>query len=560
MDLKTRIKQGPACLLVALMLCALIATGCRTTGSSKALITTDDESEVDRRVRAHAQYSSAVVHDLNDKPQEALDAYFQAAILDPGNEQLVMNVSRRLILAREPERALEILKLSAMRPDASGEIYARLGLVYTQLGRPTEAAQSNSVAIRKSPTQLDPYKNFYNDLMLAGKPDEALKVLNQAADQKDVSPEFLVGIAELYALFLNQHPTRRNLVEPAALAVLDRADSMSPPGDMLRLRIGDMYQAMGEPLKATRYFETALPGVQEVPFLRDAIRDKLAEIYLKAGSNQLAVVHLEAITRDDPSNAKAYYLLGIIAVDERNWDVASENLEKAVMFNPGFERAYYDLANAQIATDRPGKALVTLNEARKKFQQNFLMEYLFASAFIEEKAYAQAIGHLNTAEVIAKASDTNRLNETFYFQCGVAYERNKDFNEAARYFKMAIERDPDFAAALNYLGYMWADRGENLAEAQELIERALKLEPDNEAYLDSLGWVRFKQGDYEAAIKHIQHAIDLSPEPDAELFHHLGDVYLAIHQPDKARDAWQKALTIEPDEDVRRKLDALKSR
>ena len=54
-----------------------------------------------------------------------------------------------------------------------------------------------------------------------------------------------------------------------------------------------------------------------------------------------------------------------------------------------------------------------------------------------------------------------------------------------------IERDPLDAGALNFLGYILADRTDRQAEAVALIERALRVEPDNPSYLDSLGWARY---------------------------------------------------------------------
>jgi hypothetical protein len=37
-----------------------------------------------------------------------------------------------------------------------------------------------------------------------------------------------------------------------------------------------------------------------------------------------------------------------------------------------------------------------------------------------------------------------------------------------------IEVNPNNASALNYLGYMWAERGQNLTEAHDLIEKAVR--------------------------------------------------------------------------------------
>ena len=57
--------------------------------------------------------------------------------------------------------------------------------------------------------------------------------------------------------------------------------------------------------------------------------------------------------------------------------------------------------------------------------------------------------------------------------------------------RASLERDADNPHALNFIGYTWAERGENLEEAEALIARALELSPDDGYITDSLGWVYF---------------------------------------------------------------------
>ena len=89
------------------------------------------------------------------------------------DEALVLEVSRRLLQAKQPERALEIVKRAAAQPDASGEIYARLGLIYSQLGKPDQAAAANREAIKKSPDSLGGYQNLFLSYMRNKQPQEA---------------------------------------------------------------------------------------------------------------------------------------------------------------------------------------------------------------------------------------------------------------------------------------------------------------------------------------------------------------------------------------------------
>ena len=164
--------------------------------------------------------------------------------------------------------------------------------------------------------------------------------------------------------------------------------------------------------------------------------------------------------------------------------------------------------------------------------------------------------YFNRAEVIAKAKEPKRLNQYFFFQLGATCERNGDLAKAEEYFQKCLQLAPDFAEALNYLGYMWAEHDMKLDQARQLIEKALKLEPKNGAYLDSLGWVLFKLHQPKEALDYILKACDLLEEPDPTVFDHLGDIYAALQQPDKAREAWRKALALEPNEGIRKKLEA----
>jgi tetratricopeptide (TPR) repeat protein len=147
------------------------------------------------------------------------------------------------------------------------------------------------------------------------------------------------------------------------------------------------------------------------------------------------------------------------------------------------------------------------------------------------------------------------------FLLGAAYERTGRREQSVAELRRVLALEPDFHAALNYLGYMFAERGEHLEEARKLIERAVALDPDNGAYVDSLGWVYFRQGQVELARATLERATRLETA-DATVQEHLGDVYGALGQPERAGDAYRRALALgnnDPgkSEELRRKLDSL---
>jgi Tfp pilus assembly protein PilF len=67
------------------------------------------------------------------------------------------------------------------------------------------------------------------------------------------------------------------------------------------------------------------------------------------------------------------------------------------------------------------------------------------------------------------------------------------YSEAETAFKQALQRDPNHAPTLNYLGYMLPSAASGLT-SRWYIKKALDLEPNNGSYLDSLGWAYYKDG------------------------------------------------------------------
>jgi tetratricopeptide (TPR) repeat protein len=557
------------CLCVAVaVLGGLLLTGCRTVPGGKSAEKASARSKAGRagdidleaRAEAHAHYAAGVIHELNNETDAALKEFYQAALKDPENESLILEVSWRFLQNKQPEKALEILQSAVRQPGASGAIYARLGFVYSRLGRQEEAITANRMAVKKMPRSLSGYRNLFLNYLQIKQPEEALQILDEAAKQSNAGAGYYIGLAELFGNYAQQFPSQRQAVKAKALAVLERAEKLKPAGTQLQIRLADGFYLAGDSDKAATLYLGVLDQLADLPRVRILVRARLADIYLRNHDHKRASEQLEAITRDDPANAQAYYSLASIAYDEQRWADAADYLRKALLFKPDFEQAYYDLASAQLALGKADEALITLGQAKEKFPQNFVLEYLLGVTEGRQKNYAEAVKHFTAAEVIAQATDTNRLTHVFYFEVGSAFERKGDRAEAEDYLEKCLKLKPDFAEAQNYLGYMWAERGEKLDQAQKLITQALEAQPKNAAFLDSMGWVLFKQKQPKEALDYILKAIQLNKEPDATLYEHLGDIYDALKETNKAREAWRKSLSVEKNDAVQKKLDSSQSK
>ena len=74
-----------------------------------------------------------------------------------------------------------------------------------------------------------------------------------------------------------------------------------------------------------------------------------------------------------------------------------------------------------------------------------------------------------------------------YYYLGNVYFQKKDWGKAEKYYRESIRKDPQNADAYNNLAWLYYTRKENLSRAEELARRAIELNPANDKlYRDTL--------------------------------------------------------------------------
>jgi tetratricopeptide (TPR) repeat protein len=187
------------------------------------------------------------------------------------------------------------------------------------------------------------------------------------------------------------------------------------------------------------------------------------------------------------------------------------------------------------------EGLAVLEQLLQKPANNPNGHVALAHAYVDANRGAQAVRVLQDAQAKFPSDPTPS------FELGAILEKQKKFSDAEAAFKQALERNPEHAPSLNYLGYMLAERGERLNESVVYIKRALALEPDNGSYLDSLGWAYFRDGQLDLAADNLQRAAaQLTSNPVIQ--DHYGDVLMKLGRFQDAIDAWTRALSGDADE------------
>jgi len=104
------------------------------------------------------------------------------------------------------------------------------------------------------------------------------------------------------------------------------------------------------------------------------------------------------------------------------------------------------------------------------------------------------------------------------------YLEQGDTLSAIQYYERTLEIDPDRADAANDLAWVYAVRGENLERARDLALKATVADPAAFTY-DTLGWVYYRMGDFDRARQALEKALDIDPAW-VESIYHLAFVYL----------------------------------
>jgi tetratricopeptide (TPR) repeat protein len=500
-------------------------------------------ADLDRRAEAMARVAAGLLA-ADPDPDLAFVHYSRALDLDPANAALAQEIARIHLQRDEVPEALSVLKDTLKHNPRSAPLALRIAGIYVISLRKFEPAERFArQALAAAPDLIEPYQMLYSICRADGRPADAAKILAQAARRTNEDPAFWAGLADLEVRqLLMSGGLRDDDKSRAALAHYRRAAELGRQDPAVLLRAFNFFFAGG-------HLEDAVATGRRLLVLQPSdtlTREKLALAFASLDRQDEAVGELEAVVADNPASLLAYRAHGEILLKRGDEAGALDKFEKALLLHDDDPRLYLEIVDLCLKTERPERAAWWLARAREKFTNLPELPFYEGQLLGHLKRWREALNAMDVAADLAARNQPSFLTAEFYFQHGVVAERSGDHDAAARHFLACLELEANNAQALNYLGYMWAERGENLAAAEELIRRALDLDPQNAAYLDSLGWALYQQGRYHEALAPLEQASQLSADaPDPVVEEHLGDVLEKLGRRNDAVKAWERAAALE---------------
>jgi tetratricopeptide (TPR) repeat protein len=426
---------------------------------------------------------------------------------------------------------------------------------YERERRWPEAAATYSRAIQRAPRNATDLKIRYaSALMNAGGRDNLDKA------RTALTEVVAVRTTDIRSLYLLSQAQRRlgdvKEAEASARKVIAQ-NAKSPWG----------YYALAEALEARRQYQSVVDELAPVvaenrgksaeTFDVSILLPHLGFAYQEIGQHDKAIASFEdarKLSPDDPAIA-GYLIEANIA--GKKYGAAVDAAKAALAQHPNDLRLTRLEAEALRHSGKADQGIALLEEAVKHHEDDPTAYISLAQAYSDAERGAQAV------KVLQDAQGKFPKDDGIAFELGTVFDKQKRFADAESAFLQVLSRDPENAIALNYLGYMLAERGERLDESVTYLKKALQVEPENPSYLDSLGWAYFKSDKLDLAESNLKRAAD-QLRTNSVIQEHYGQVLFKLGRYDEAIAAWTRALAGDGDSidkaDVDKKIKAARQK
>jgi len=468
----------------------LVSLYLRTGQFQQALIAGEEAlSRFPNNVRVHMIMGDIL--SSQGKYQEASEHYKKVMKVEPSNARAYLLAGYNLRALKQYEDASKLFQQATVVEPANPLGYHYLGSALARNGEMQSAEEKFKKSLTLRPSFIEARENLARVLELQKKYPEAL-------EQYKIILKLKPGDKKI-----NEHLKRFDFEagaqSPDNLQVAE-APPFVPSEANIHTQIGIIFYEQAVYLEAVDEFRLALANKED-----QELHLVIAKIYELFGRMDKAITEVEAYRKVDAGEESIDILLNLARLYGLNKEMKKsiELLKQAVVMDSENDRLYHALALAHMS----------LNENEDAYQN------------------------------INKAIKLNDKKDAYYFEQGALLERLGKFDKAIASMKQTLEINPHHSNAHNFIGYIYATKGEDLDKAQSHLEQALTIQPRNGYFLDSLGWIYHKKGEPEQALAHIKKAM-VYAQPDPVLYDHLGDVHFSMDNVTEARKAWKTSLAL----------------
>ena len=446
-----------------------------------------------------------------------------------------------------------IVWLEQRAPD-DPRLLASLADFYEREHRWPDAAGAYGRALQRTPRNTELKTRYASALMTAGG------AANLGKAREALTEVVTARATDARALYLLSQVERRlgDLTSAEATARRVIAQNAGSPWG---------YYALAEALEDARRYQAVIDELAPVVASRGAKPDQAFDVgillphlgfaYQETGRPDKAIAIFEEARKLSPEDPAMTTYLIEAQIAGKKYSAAVETARAALIDNPNDLRLTRLQAQALRRSGKGDQGLALLEGVVRQRADDPMAYVALAQGYAEAERGAEAV------KVLQGAQSRFPSDNAIAFELASAFEKQKKPAEAEAAIRQVLERDPQNAPALNYLGYMLAERGERLDESVAVVTQALQIEPENGSYLDSLGWAYFKAQKLDLAEEHLRRAAG-QLKLNSVIQDHYAEVLFKLGRYDEAIAAWTQALAGDGDAidrgDIDRKIKAAKQK
>ncbi len=238
--------------------------------------------------------------------------------------------------------------------------------------------------------------------------------------------------------------------------------------------------------------------------------NNLAMFYLKTNRMDEALAHFTVAAEENPNYAEAHNNLGGIFMRQERYDEAIEHFRTAVRLHPAYLYCF-NLANALEDTATARHDTNALAEAVPFYQQALQFNPGSDRAHFNLGLAWQGQGHAR--EALAEFEEAAHLDSDrvdTWTQLGLLCATQRRMPEAERAFRQLLRLQPNNGDANGWLGNALAEQNK-LPEAVAFYLTALRLNPADSKTEFNLAFTLSRQGKRDEAAEHYRQALRINP-------------------------------------------------
>ena len=477
------------------------------------------------------------LYTLSHDTPKAEEQFKAAQRIDPGSEDVVLNLARLYSDSGDMTQALAVLS-AVPADDRTAKMDYAMGMSYDQLKQNRNAIDAYSKAFELEPDNLDAERGLAQALLNDNQFAAALKHFDaiSAADPQD---------AQTY-LHISEIERRQGHYEQA-LATLKKAKALA--SDSLEIGFNEALidDSLGHYDEAAQTLQglvkqTSHPDGQYSDAEknnRSIFLDRLANIYREQDKTDQAVQAYQQMVAMGDKYAESGYQGQVEAYrDAKQYEKASQVAQQAALAMPKDKAIQLMLAGQLADSGKPEEGIKLAKAQLRGNPDDRDVNLALAQMYTRLRRWKEAADEIDAADALSTKQDDKIYID---FLRGALDERQKHYDSAEEEFRKILVIDANNSMTLNYLGYMLGDRGVKLDEALGMVQKAVQLDPQNGAYLDSLGWVYFKMGQYALAEANLRKATERMAK-DPAVHDHLGELYEKTGRLKMAAGQWEQSL------------------